>query len=111
MKLKNTILFGLLTLLQGNLLFANAQHQSDKTIERVRVATKGVANPERGFRFELQIGLEKGEKHYLPNNWPFAYYQDDGVVMSLAYCYLSKYFDKDIPQSKLDALQADFDRA
>ena len=76
---------------------------------RIHVATEGLANPERGFRFEILVGEEgKGSTESL---WPFADYKDDGIVMTQAYCYLSDYWQSEIPQSKLDALQASFDRA
>ena len=73
----------------------------------------GLANPERGFRFEQKAGLEDGEKQGKSNRsaWRFAEYAKDGVRITQAYCYLTEYCESDIPQSKLDALQADFDRA
>lgn len=93
--------------------------------ERIRVATEGIANPERGFRFEMLVGEEKtpnpvaGVTNYREDKkvgvtescWPFPNYKDDGVVMTQAYCYLTNYWQSDIPQSKLDALQKSFDRA
>lgn len=79
------------------------------TGERIRVATEGLANPERGFRFEILVG-EEG-KASTESNWPFEDYQDDGIAMTQAYCYLTDYWNTEIPQSKLDALQASFDRA
>ena len=75
------------------------------------VSRPGLANPERGWRFEILIGLEPGEKSSRRDNWPFPKYKRDGVTVTQAYCYLVKYCDSEIPQSKLDALQADFDRA
>ncbi len=108
MKFTQTLLAGLTPLL---LAVPQITHAQEEKIERIPVATKGLANPERGFRFEVQIGMDEGEKFYLPNNWPFPYYKDDGIVMTQAYCYLSKYCNSEIPQEKLDALQADFDRA
>jgi len=93
------------------ILHVSAQNNSALEIQRVKVATKGLPNPERGFRFQITVGIEDGEGKPLGYNWPFAYYKDEGVVMAQAYCYLSKYFDSDISQSKLDALQADFDHA
>ena len=73
----------------------------------------GLANPERGFRFEQKVGLEDGEKQGKSNRsaWRFAECAADGVTVAQAYCYLNKYCDAPIPQAKLDALQADFDRA
>ena len=77
--------------------------------ERIRVATKGLANPERGFRFEILVGVEDAPE--TESKWPFPDYRDDGIVMTQAYCYLNRYWDCDIPQSKIDALQSSFDRA
>ena len=77
--------------------------------ERIRVASEGLANPERGFRFEIKIGVENASA--TESLWPFPEYRDDGIVMTQAYCYLNDYWDRDIPQSKLDALQSSFDRA
>ena len=73
----------------------------------------GLANPERGFRFEQKVGLEDGEKQSRSNRsaWKFKDCAEDGVTVTQAYCYLNKYCDAPIPQAKLDALQADFDRA
>ena len=72
-----------------------------------------LSNPERGFRFEQKVGLEDGEKQGKSNRsaWRFAECAADGVTVAQAYCYLNKYCDAPIPQAKLDALQADFDRA
>ncbi len=75
------------------------------------VSRPGIANPERGWRFEILVGIEPGEKTWVRDNWPFPKYGRDGVTVTQAYCYLTRYCDADIPQSKLDALQADFDRA
>jgi len=75
------------------------------------VSRPGLANPERGWRFEILVGLEPGEKSARRDNWPFPRYRRDGVTVTQAYCYLTKYCDTDIPESKLAALQADFDRA
>lgn len=76
-------------------------------------ARDGLPNPERGFRFEIRVGREAGEKlpRSVRNNWPFAAYAQDGVRVAQAYCYLNRYCDAPIPQTKLDALQADFDKA
>ncbi len=74
----------------------------------------GLANPERGYRFELKIGREAGDpvpKCMKGGEWPFAAYAKDGVTVAQAYCYLDRYCDSSIPQSKLEALQASFDRA
>lgn len=77
--------------------------------ERIRVASEGLANPERGFRFEILVGVENALE--TESKWPFSDYRDDGIVMTQAYCYLNDYWDCDVPQSKLDALQSSFDRA
>ena len=58
------------------------------TTKRIRVATEGLANPERGFRFEIKVGQEDGPTE---NRWPFDDYRDDGIVMTQAYCYLTDY--------------------
>lgn len=94
------------------------------TGERIRVATEGLANPERGFRFEMLVGEEKKasavasvtkstvtSEESTETCWPFPEYKDDGIVMTQAYCYLTDYWQSDIAQSKLDALQKSFDRA
>ena len=78
----------------------------------VDVSLPGIANPERGWRFESLVGLEPGDASWRgTNNWPFARYRRDGVTVTQAYCYLTRYCSSDIPESKLAALQADFDRA
>lgn len=79
------------------------------TGERIRMEHPGIANPERGLRFEMLVGIEEGDQ--TENKWPFEDYTDDGVVIAQAYCYLTRYFDSPIAQSKLDALQKSFDRA
>lgn len=73
----------------------------------------GLPNPERGFRFEIRVGREAGEPmpKYIRNNWPFADYAKDGVRVAQAYCYLTRYCDAPIPQTKLEAIQSDFDKA
>ena len=73
----------------------------------------GLANPERGFRFEQKVGLEDGEKQSASNRsaWKFRECAEDGVTVAQAYCYLNRYCDASISQAKLDALQTDFDRA
>lgn len=81
----------------------------EATGERIRMEHPGIANPERGFRFEMLVGVEGGEG--TESAWPFDGYTDDGITVTQAYCYLTPYFDSDIAQSKLDALQKSFDRA
>ena len=75
------------------------------------VSRQGLANPERGWRFEIKVGMESGERSSRRDNWPFPRYRRDGITVTQSYCYLTKYCDTDIPQSKLDALQKDFDHA
>ena len=75
------------------------------------VSCPGIANPERGWRFEIKVGLEPGERSPRRDNWPFPRYKRDGITVTQAYCYLTKYCDADISPSKLNALQKDFDHA
>ena len=82
---------------------------------RSAVPSSVLPNPERGFRFEKQIAFEPGDPQ-VTFRWPLTdverrYKIEDGVVMAQAYCYLSRYCSEDIPQAKLDALQAAFDEA
>jgi len=74
----------------------------------------GLANPERGFRFELGVGMVASDmvpwfKSHV--EWPFARYQKDGVTLTQAYCYLTQYCDSDIAPEKIAALEADFAKA
>lgn len=71
-------------------------------------------NPERGFRFEKRIAALETKNRSGQYEWPLTeverrYKAEDGVVMSQAYCYLTRYCDGEIPQTKLDALQTAFD--
>lgn len=52
----------------------------------VAAARDGLPNPERGFRFEIRVGREPGEKlpRSVRNNWPFADYAQDGVRVAQA---------------------------
>ena len=68
-----------------------------------------LANPERGFRFEIRVGIEGSAQ--TESQWPFADYRSEGITVSQAYCYLSDYWDRPVSQGKLDALQSSFDRA
>ena len=71
-------------------------------------------NPERGFRFEIGVGRIESDLvkfGHVTDHWPFARFEADGVTIAQAYCYLSQYWNSEIAQEKLDALQADFDRA
>ena len=90
------------TYASGNNSFVKAKEHS----------TKAISNPERGFRFEIRIGNEENDfRVFYRDNWPFPKYMDQGITVTQAYCYLNKYWNSEIAQSKLDALQADFDRA
>ena len=73
----------------------------------------GISNPERGFRFEQQIGLvgDEGMTAGMKSAWRFDDYAKDGVRIAQAYCYLTGCLETDIPQVKLVSLQKDFDRA
>lgn len=72
-----------------------------------------VSNPERGWRFEMMVGLEADERpgRHIRDNWPVERYRSEGVTVAQAYCYLTKYEASGIAEAKLTALQADFDRA
>lgn len=76
---------------------------------------EGLLNPERGFRFEIGVGRldNDGTKFkHIRKQWPFEEFKFDGVRIAQAYCYLTQYYDQPlIAQEKLDALQADFDKA
>jgi hypothetical protein len=93
----------------------------------------GLRNPERGFRLEMVGGeIQLGAPHYpggqvicLPlavqqeltgtesndDLWVkcFDYYSDQGLTLALMYVYLIDYWNTEIPQSKLTALQTTFD--
>lgn len=75
----------------------------------------GILNPERGFRFEIGVGKIPADEvkfTHIRDHWPFARFTKDGVTIAQAYCYLTQYAQVPvIPKEKLDALQADFDRA
>lgn len=75
----------------------------------------GLLNPERGFRFEIGVGKIDADEvkfSHVRFQWPFKDYEKDGVRIAQAYCYLTQYYNTPvIPQEKLDALQADFDKA
>lgn len=71
-------------------------------------------NPERGYRFEIGVGKideDSMKFSHVTDHWPFARFEADGVTIAQAYCYLTQYWNSEIPQKKLDALQADFDHA
>ena len=74
----------------------------------------GLANPERGWRFESGVACLAGDPirfDHLRDNWPFARFAQDGVRVTQAYCYLTKYVDGPIADDKIAALEADFARA
>lgn len=79
-----------------------------------RGSTEALRNPERGYRFEIGIGKIEADSMtfgHVSDHWPFARYEADGVTIAQAYCYLTQYWNSEIPREKLEALQADFDRA
>ena len=94
------------TALIGMFVFASAV-SADAGCEDV------VVNPERGFRYQIHVGLESDEKPpvNIVDNWPFVASDANGAAVAQAYCYLTRYCDAPIPQSKRDALQESFDRA
>ena len=74
----------------------------------------GLANPERGFRFEIGVGRISSDivkVAHVRDQWPFPRYRRDGVVISQAYCYLTQFHSSESSDEKLAALQADFARA
>ena len=42
-----------------------------------------LANPERGFRFEIRVGIEGSAQ--TESQWPFADYRSEGINVSQAY--------------------------
>ncbi len=89
-----------------------------KTFRGMRPVDKdgrdGLANPERGFRFEIGVGRIPSDMvkfAHVRDQWPFLRYKRDGVVISQAYCYLTQFHSSAISDEMLAALQADFDRA
>ncbi len=75
---------------------------------------EGIANPERGFRFEIGVGRIPSDIvqfSHIRDQWPFPRYTADGVTIAQAYCYLTQFHDSPVSDEKLAALQADFDRA
>lgn len=85
----------------------------------------GLCNPERGFRIETLIaeppdGARWGPASHLRDKVPPVYsdewwilaartYRPFGLTLVQAYCYLSEYGDRPIPQEKLDLLERSFD--
>ena len=75
-------------------------------------STGALRNPERGFRFEIGVGKIESDLikfGHVTDHWPFERFPY--VTIAQAYCYLTQYWNSEIAQEKLDALQADFDRA
>ncbi len=84
----------------------------------------GLRNPERGWRIETVIA-EPGRKtfgpaHHLKGKVPPLYQEDwwmldaarfesFGLTLVQAYCYLTEFADKPIPDSKLNLLEESFD--
>ena len=74
----------------------------------------GLANPERGWRFEIGVGrlAEDPVKFtHVRDQWPFPRFVRDGVTVSQAYCYLTQFVDGPISGEKIAALEADFAKA
>lgn len=74
----------------------------------------GLRNPERGWRFEVGIGILESDSCRVPHiadHWPFPRYVRDGITITQAYCYLSDFVGKPISDEKIAALEADFARA
>lgn len=74
----------------------------------------GLPNPERGFRFEIGIGMLDDDPvkfDHIRDNWPFPKYKSDGTTIAQAYCYLTQFHSSPISSEKIAALCADFDRA
>ncbi len=85
----------------------------------------GLRNPERGFRIETLIaeppdGAAWGPASHLRSKVPPVYsdewwvlaartYEPFGLTLVQAYCYLSDFGDRPIPQEKLDLLQRSLD--
>ena len=95
-----------------------ASFRISKTFRGIRPGDRGgrdgLANPERGFRFEIGVGRipsDPVQVSHVRDQWPFPRYRADGVTISQAYCYLTQVHSSDISGEKLAALQADFDRA
>jgi len=74
----------------------------------------GLANPERGWRFEVGVGRlteDPCKFTHVTDQWPFPRFKKDGVTVTQAYCYLTQFHDREISQEKIAALEADFARA
>ena len=89
-----------------------------KTFRGIRptdsIGRDGLANPERGFRFEIGVGRlpeDPVKFSHVTDQWPFPRFKKDGVSVSQAYCYLTQFHSSEISQAKIDALVKDFARA
>lgn len=74
----------------------------------------GLANPERGWRFEVGVGRlpeDPCKFTHVTDQWPVPRFVRDGVRVTQAYCYLTQFHDRDISAEKIAALEADFARA
>ena len=74
----------------------------------------GLANPERGWRFEIGVGRLPEDPvrfTHIRDQWPFPRFVCDGVTVSQAYCYLSQFHDRPVSDEKIAALERDFARA
>lgn len=73
----------------------------------------GLANPERGYRFETNVGATPDDPLRFDTRfaWPFPRYRRDGVTMTQGYCYLTQFHNRPVSAEKIAALQADFDKA
>ena len=74
----------------------------------------GLANPERGWRFEIGVGRlpeDPVKFTHIRDQWPFPRFVRDGVTVSQAYCYLSQFHDRPVSDEKIAALERDFARA
>ncbi len=67
-----------------------------------------LGNPERGLRYEMVIAHSPDDLCPWGRNWNFDKFPEDGVKLSQAYCYLTQYWNKQIAQCKLDALESEF---
>ena len=74
----------------------------------------GLANPERGWRFEIGIGRlpeDPVKFTHVTDQWPFPRFVKDGVTVSQAYCYLTQFANEPVSGAKIAALEADFAKA
>ena len=74
----------------------------------------GLANPERGWRFEIGVGRlpeDPVKFTHVSDQWPFPRFVKDGVTVTQAYCYLTQFADGPVSEAKIAALEADFAKA